>query len=226
MEMDRHDLAYLRPAANLHFLESGLTEYPKQKIRDLLQENIPLTVCRQDQLGGGQVKLAMSCFVAGQKYRIALIVDQADILKFTRPVTLQRLVTHFTVLQTLAFTNFLIQMQRLDCEVYVYGSYAYQYLTQEQYINAGSDLDMVLYPQHARNLMEILSHVQQLKQQTALSIDGEIKIHPEWHVSFNELIQILPDLQQQIIAKGIKRIGLFTLEELLGSTHANTVNTA
>lgn len=225
MRVERHDLAYLQQSANIRFMALSLPELSKQKILHMLQKNVPLTVCRQDQVDVGQVKLAMSYFVAGQKYRFALFVDQSDISKITRPVALKEIVTQFPELTTHALTEFLKQMQRLDCEVYVYGSYAYQYLTQEQYVNAASDLDLVLYPQSAQNLSDTLFYLQQLQQKTDLRIDGEIKIHPEWHVSFNELAQILPDLHQQIIAKGIKRIGLFTLQELLGWTHANTVVT-
>lgn len=214
--MDRHDLVYLSQSANIHFLETSLSEPPKKKVRDLLQENVPLTVCRQDQVEEGRIKLAISCFIEGTKYRVALIVDQADISKITRPVALHRMVQNFNELSTPVLMNFIQKMQILACEVYVYGSYAYQYLTKEQYLNANSDLDIVLYPRSAQDLEIILNHVQQLKQHTNLRIDGEIKIHSDWHVSFNELIQILSNSEQKIIAKGMKRIGLFTLKELLG----------
>ena len=48
-----------------------------------------------------------------------------------------------------------------------------------------------------------------------IPLDGEIQIHPEWHVSFNELLMIYPDVQQSIIAKGIQRVDMLKLEQLL-----------
>lgn len=223
--MDRHDLAYLHQHANIYFLELSIPEQVKQKVRKLLKNNVPLTVCRQEQIDVGQVKLAISCFVAGQKYRIALTVDSVDILKITRPVALQHILSQFPPLTVQSLARFLTQMLQLNCEVYIYGSYAYQYLTQEQYLNAGSDLDMVLYPDNNQHFNEILGYLGKLKNEIDICIDGELKIHPEWHVSFNEMIQILPDLDQQIIAKGIKQIGLIPLKELLGWMHADTRTT-
>jgi len=214
--MDRHDLAYLSQSANVHFLEDSLTEHLKEKVLTLLQGNVPFTVCRQDHVDEGDIKLAISCFVAGMKYRVAVTVNQTDISKISRPIALHHILPSFNELSTPVFLNFIQQMQIMACEVYVYGSYAYQYLTKEHYVNTNSDLDIVLYPKSEQNLEVILNHVQELKQQTNLCIDGEIKIHPDWHVSFNELIQILPDIEQKIIVKGINRIGLFPLKEILG----------
>lgn len=216
MEMDRHDLAYLNQSASVHFWDDSLSEHAKHKVLNLLQDNVPLTVCRQDHVDEGHIKLAISCFVEGMKYRIALTIDQSDLSKITRPIELHRVAHNFSELSTRVFSDFIQKMKIMECDIYVYGSYAYEYLTKEHYVNVNSDLDIVLYPKSEQDITAILNQIQKLKQQTNICIDGDIKIHPDWHVSFNELIKILPDREQKIIAKGIKRIGLFTLKELLG----------
>ena len=45
-------------------------------------------------------------------------------------------------------------------------------------------------------------------------LDGEIQIHPDWHVSFNELIAVFPEMNQQVIVKGIQRVEMLRLEQL------------
>ena len=65
--MDRHDLAYLRDSVTLHFLDVSLPETVKQKVYQLLNQHIPMTVCRQDDMDVGQVKLAINCLVEGYK---------------------------------------------------------------------------------------------------------------------------------------------------------------
>lgn len=214
--MDRHDLAYLHPAAELHFLDSTLPEPAKQKVYQLLQQSVPMTICRQDSIDASQVKLAINCLVEGIKYRVACLVDADEIQLTTRPLSLHTLLkesgqTH----QEHSLSSFAEALLALNCEVYVYGSYAYQYLTKETYIRASSDLDLVLYPQDNSRLADILQLIQKTRLLSQIPLDGEIQIHPEWHVSFNELLMIYPDVQQSIIAKGIQRVDMLKLEQLL-----------
>lgn len=61
---------------------------------------------------------------------------------------------------------------------------------------------------------EILQLIQQVQAQSSVQLDGEIKIHPDWHVSFNELITVFPTVKQQVIVKGIQRVDMLRLEQL------------
>jgi len=87
--MDRHDLAYLYDSATLHFLDSTLPEPAKQKVYQLLNQHIPMTVCRQESSADGQVKLAINCLVEGCKYRVACLVDITEIEAWLRSVCLR-----------------------------------------------------------------------------------------------------------------------------------------
>ena len=77
-----------------------------------------------------------------------------------------------------------------------------------------SDLDMLLYPQHQNDVPEILQLIQQVQTQSSVQLDGEIQIHPDGHVSFNELITVFPAMKQQVIVKGIPRVDMLRLEQL------------
>lgn len=213
--MDRHDLAYLRDSATLHFLDVSLPEIVKQKVSQLLSQHIPMTICRQEDLDAGQVKLAINCLVEGYKYRVACWVAEHDIERITRPLSLQTLLkSDSQILQRKVLSDFADSLERLGCGVYVYGSYAYQALTQEAYVRPTSDLDMLLYPQHQHEVPEILQLIQQIQAQSSVRLDGEIQIHPAWHVSFNELIAVFPEMKQQVIVKGIQRVDMLRLEQL------------
>ncbi|NCI79423.1 malonate decarboxylase holo-[acyl-carrier-protein] synthase [Acinetobacter kanungonis] len=214
--MDRHDLAYLHPAADLHFLDSSLPEPARQKVYQLLQQSVPMTICRQDNDDVTQVKLAINCLVDGCKYRVACLVEADEIQLITRPLSLHTLlIERPRTFQDAALHDFAKALITLNCEVYVYGSYAYEYLTQEAYVRATSDLDLVLYPQDMSRLADILQLIQKTQTLSAVRLDGELKIHPVWHVSFNELLMIYPDVKQSIIGKGLQRVDMLKLEQLL-----------
>lgn len=217
--MDRHDLAYLYDSATLHFLDSTLPEPAKQKVSQLLSQNIPMTVCRQESSADGQVKLAINCLVEGCKYRVACLVDIAEIELITRPLSLHTLLKeHANTFSDTVIHDFAEALQLLGCEVYVYGSYAYEYLTKEAYVRSTSDLDLVLYPKNLTQIPEILNLLQQAQALSQIRLDGEIQIHPAWHVSFNELLMIYPDQAQSIIVKGLQRVDMLRLEQLLEGT--------
>lgn len=220
--MDRHDLAYLTDSATLHFWDSTLPEPAQQKVYQLLSQNIPMTVCRQESSEGGQVKLAINCLVEGCKYRVACLVDADDIELIIRPLSLHTLLKERTHTFTDTVINdFAEAVQQLGCEVYVYGSYAYEYLTKEAYVRPSSDLDLVLYPKDLTQISEILALIQHTQAQSQIRLDGEIQIHPDWHVSFNELLMIYPDQTQRIIVKGLQRVDMLRLEQLLEGTLAD-----
>ena len=223
--MDRHDLAYLRDSATLHFFYNSLAEAVIEKVDALLSQNIPMTVCRQENLDSGQVKLAINCLVNGCKYRVACRVDAEDIELITRPVSLHTLlIERRRTLSDVAISDFAEALQMLGCEVYVYGSYAYEYLTKEAYVRSSSDLDLLLYPQKLTDIPEILQRIEHVQKESQIRLDGEIQIHPDWHVSFNELISVYAEQHQQIIVKGLHRVDMLKLEHLLEGSceYANT----
>jgi len=175
-----------------------------------------MTICRQDNDDATQVKLAINCLVDGCKYRVACLVEADEIQLITRPLSLHTLlIERPRTFQDAALHDFAKALITLNCEVYVYGSYAYEYLTQEAYVRATSDLDLVLYPQDMSRLADILQLIQKTQTLSAVRLDGELKIHPDWHVSFNELLMIYPDVKQSIIGKGLQRVDMLKLEQLL-----------
>lgn len=217
--MDRHDLAYLHPVADLHFLDSSLPEPARQKVYQLLQQSVPMTICRQDNDDAAQVKLAINCLVEGCKYRVACLVEADEIQLITRPLSLHTLlIERPQSFQDAALHDFAKALVTLNCEVYVYGSYAYEYLTKEAYVRSTSDLDLVLYPKDLTQISAILNLLQQAQALSQIRLDGEIQIHPAWHVSFNELLMIYPDQSQSIIVKGLQRVDMLRLEQLLEGT--------
>src|SRR5690606_37678672 len=150
--------------------------------------------------GAGRVQLALNCLVAGYKYRVAWGVAGRDIERLTRPPSLRPPVqADLQTFQREILRDFADRLDQQGCDVYVHGSYAYQALTREAYVRPVSDLDVLLYPQHQNDVPEILQLIQQVQAQSSVHLDGEIQIHPDWHVSFNELITVFPAMKQQVI---------------------------
>lgn len=214
--MNRHDLALLCPRAQLHFLDQNLPTVVYQTIQHWVEQGIPMTICRQDHQPAVQVKLAMSCFIQARKYRIAFTVNPTDIIEIQSPVLLSQILQDFDLVLQAQLKKFMQSLSQLDCQVYVYGSYAHQYLTQLPYVSPSSDLDMLLYPTQydETTITGILKQLHLLQSHTSQAIDGEIKIHPHWQVSFNELQFARQHGQTHVIAKGIQEIALLELQQL------------
>src|SRR5690606_13377065 len=118
--MDRHDLAYLRDSATLQFLYVSLPETVKLKVFQVLSRHIPITVCRQERLDAGQVKLALNCLVEGYKYRVACWVAEYDIERITRPLSLRALLkADLQIFQREILSDFADKLEQQGCEVYV-----------------------------------------------------------------------------------------------------------
>ena len=214
--MNRHDLAVLSPNAQLNFIDKNLPVAVYFLIKAWVKQAIPMTICRQDAVASGQVKLAMSCFVNARKYRVAFTVDQKDICDIRHPVALHQIIQMFNVEQQHDLKFFLQHVEELGCQVYVYGSYANQYLTQQTYVTSKSDVDLVIYPAFydMELIQSILKHIHDLKVKMGQPIDGEIRIHPQWHVSFNELQLAWQQQHTSVLVKGIEHIALLQLEQL------------
>ncbi|WP_353173208.1 malonate decarboxylase holo-[acyl-carrier-protein] synthase [Acinetobacter rudis] len=211
--MNRHDLIYLQAKDAFKFLDVSLTPAVQQKIEQMIQHNMPFTVCRQES--EDYFKVAANCFVHGQKHRVALGLASAPALSH-RPLPLSHLIDMFDVETKNILEQFILHLNTLNCSVYVYGSYACQYLYQEQFIHAHSDLDLLIESSHTNMFRPILQAIDQLKTQLPFSIDGEITLNKTQNISFNELIFALNQKQDSIIVKELSKISLASIAAIFG----------
>jgi len=79
------------------------------------------------------------------------------------------------------------ELAQIPESMYVYGSFLWQYLTDQPYVTENSDLD-ILMGYHGSSLSLLKKQVEQLQQQTGRVIDGEIRFNAMGDIALKELI--------------------------------------
>lgn len=212
--MNRHHLIYLRPEDAFIFLDASLILPVQQKIRHMMQQNMPFTICRQESKD--YFKVATNCLINGRKYRVALGLAWVP-ASSQKPLHLSAITETFDTQTKSILHQFIQQMEKLNCSVYVYGSYACQHLYQEKFVHAQSDLDLLIESSNMEMIAEIIQAIDQLKKQLAIAIDGEIALPTTQNISFNELIFALKHTQKSIIVKELYEISLQNIAEIFGA---------
>lgn len=80
-------------------------------------------------------------------------------------------------------------------ELRVFGSFSWQYLTQQPFIHSNSDLDLLIYITESRQLNGLLTHLNNLEQLIGRRLDGEIVLAHSyflaWREWFNSHVDVL-----------------------------------
>ncbi|AMP89002.1 malonate decarboxylase holo-[acyl-carrier-protein] synthase [Legionella pneumophila] len=194
----RHTLCYLDKNTTTAILPS-----PEQI--DLLQYwlkcDYPLIVTRQSEnIPCGQIQLAIPYFIPArtQKLRASYVVDDSWVISTKALPSLQEI---FPSLEL-----------DTSSKIQVYGSYCWQHLTGEQYVQPSSDLDLLISydNQTLLNLSALQKHLQ--KTLNIDCIDGEIRFPALGECSWAELLQI--QSSDSILFKTTKKVILVKRESL------------
>ncbi|HAU1603571.1 TPA: malonate decarboxylase holo-[acyl-carrier-protein] synthase [Legionella pneumophila] len=194
----RHTLCYLDKNTTTAIL-------PAPEQLDLLQYwlkcEYPLIVTRQpEDVPCGQIQLAIPYFipVRTQKLRASYVVDDSWVISTRALPSLQEI---FPSLEL-----------DTSSKIQVYGSYCWQFLTREQYVQPSSDLDVLISydNQSLFNLSTLKKHLQ--KTLNINCIDGEIRFPALGECSWAELLQI--QSSDSILFKTTKKVILVKRESL------------
>jgi len=200
MKLHRHDLVWLKSqSAYSEALKAWIETYPCVVARseDLSSECFRAAICLSSEKSSGS--------------RLSFIAGIDDILKHSSAVTLHSVITscHIDSLQVFCDT-----LNRLGYNPCVYGSFAWQMITDKPYISETSDLDLLLHI----NRMEQLEGLVDLlfQSQTALkrTIDGELIFAEDYAVAWREWYSA----NDKILVKTINSISIMDKRELLEKT--------
>ena len=154
------------------------------------------------------------------KVRIGCRVELADIGRRTRALPLVGALDAAPV----AWRDALAALERQAAEaglgLAVYGSLALQALTGQHYLTPTSDIDLLLRPLNRAQLMtglDLLAHA------ALLPLDGEVVFPDGRAVAWKELRAAFDSAPgTRVLAKGLERVGLVTLDELLATLEEET----
>ncbi|MDR3501209.1 MAG: malonate decarboxylase holo-[acyl-carrier-protein] synthase [Legionella sp.] len=195
MSYARHTLCYLNPTTTV---ASQHSEEQQRLFQYWLNRGYPFICSRQPQdLAFGKIQLALPYFnQQQQKLRISYQVSKSEITQSKELPKLNEV-----------FPSALLE---IPADIKVYGSYCWQYLTQEAYVQPDSDLD-VLINYTAQSLTDLRGLYKELSHKSkVLHIDGEVRFHHWGDCSLLELLQN----SDSILFKSINNVLLLSREDL------------
>ncbi len=215
--MYRHDLVYLHPDEAFNIVNASLPSSVTQAIDKMIVAKQPFTICRQSTQYIS--KVATSYVENNRKYRLALLLSMAPKV-VTRPLALCTLIPSLPEQIQQQTQDFIDHCIGFNTEVYAYGSFANQYLTNLAFVTPSSDLDILIVVNDMDRLIDILLEIQHFKNfaesKMSLRIDGEVRLNDYQDVSFNELIHAILFNISTVIVKTLYEVELQTIATLLG----------
>ncbi len=198
----RHQLIYLRPESisEIKFLLTTTTSQ-RDKVLNWFEQNLPAIYPRQTT---AELQLALVILVNGRKQRVSLKVDQKHVLAETALPTLQQIAANH------AFEVNNIQNLK---SIRIYGSHLWQYLSDQPYVTAKSDLDLLIEYTDL-SLLELKNLCEQLVLATKKKIDGEIRFPGLGEIAIGELLNPTPS---EFLVKTVNDVSLYKRTELYAS---------
>lgn len=196
MNYQRHDLVWLEPTG----------DYP-DALRYWLTNGYPCVIPRQDVAAGLQLKVAWSLprdkSAAG---RLAVMIDARRVIRHQPPLPL-------AILDQLGIAAAALssEFQQLGIGVGVFGSFAWHYLTGNEYIHQGSDIDLLLVIKTARQLQRLPDLLQSLAEISQRRIDGEICFPNGQAVAWREWFST----SEELLVKSIDSIEIIGRDKLI-----------
>lgn len=170
----RHDLIYLEPSRWDVVLERQLgSDRVDQLIQSWVHKGWPLISRRPGSCETHGVALGLPLPPSQGKRRIQFIVQDQDILTIQEPLSLASVRKHaprqwqqtFDELESFA-THYGIQLQ-------VFGSLAWQALTDLEYLTVSSDIDLLFHVPSSADTDLLSSEISKIQDNSPNRIDGE-----------------------------------------------------
>ncbi|MGP5209470.1 malonate decarboxylase holo-[acyl-carrier-protein] synthase [Psychrobacter alimentarius] len=215
--MHRHDLVYLQPKEAFTLLNASVPLSVIQAVDHMIEARQPFTVCRQNTAHVS--KVATSHIENHCKYRLALELSAPPQIT-TLPLALETVIPSLPKNLQEQTRSFVRQCRDLKADAYVYGSFANQYFTNLPFVTPTSDLDILIIVHEMDRLAELLIKIETFKQFALsvanLRVDGEVRLHGQKDVSFNELIHAVVSDIPTVVIKTLHEVELQTIDVLLG----------
>ena len=213
----RHDLVWLDPA-----IDAGAFAAAEQAehARRWAQQNRPLVVARQSDAQARQDNLMNLGFTlpsAPVRTRVALRAPRAAIIRHMRPLLLPDAIEHAPASWRDGMSCLHDLCTKAGAVAHVYGSLSSQAYTGEIYVDAASDLDLLLECNEHTRLDELLAALQSIPLQP-LRIDGEILATSGWAVAWRELAAALRSATPgKVLAKSDGDARLISIEQFFAA---------
>ncbi|MCL9684499.1 malonate decarboxylase holo-[acyl-carrier-protein] synthase [Legionella maioricensis] len=212
MMSQRHQLVFLEHDSafvihSIHEEKQAITHYVNQWIN----QGLPCIYARQLSAEQDMLDLGLPVFLANKKHRVGLRLNKN---KVSRKEDLPRLIdmaSYFCKkIKGQPFTLFSQQDMADFHSISVYGSFLWEYLSEQPFVGDNSDLDLLIdYEGHSLDKLKQILTI--LKKKFNRTIDGEVRFKKLGDIAVNELVNSSAD---QLLFKNTDEIGLISRHDL------------
>ena len=213
LRFHRHDLVWLDPEIDAGlFAEAGQSDLA----RAWVDRALPLVVARQSAALATQPQQIILGFTlpsAPARTRVTLRAERAAIIRHTRPLPLTEAIKHAPHSWLPGLNSLTALCARTNTVARVYGSLSSEAYSGQPYLDAASDLDLLLECTHDTKLRELLFELENFPHALP-RIDGEVLSASGWAVAWRELAAALrADTARQVLAKSDTEARLISPDE-------------
>jgi len=209
----RHDLVWLDPGVDVGRFVAAAEHV--DCARRWVEQGRPLVVARQSEPAAADpLILGFTQPSAPARTRIALRAPRAAIIRHSRPLLLLDAIDHAPRSWRAGIYSLHALCTKAGAVPRVYGSLSSQAFTGASFLDAASDLDLLLECSETTQLHALLAALETFPLQTP-RIDGEILAPTGWAVAWRELARALrADTPQQVLAKSNCETRLISVDQL------------
>jgi phosphoribosyl-dephospho-CoA transferase len=211
----RHDLVWLDPG-----VDAGQFAAAAEHVdctRNWVKQGRPLVVARQSEAAAGQADPLILGFTpqfAPVRKRVALHAPRAAIIRHSRPLLLLDAIDHAPRSWRAGIYSLHALCAKAGAVPRVYGSLSSQAFTGASFLDAASDLDLLLECSETTQVHALLTALENFPVQTP-RIDGEILAPTGWAVAWRELAgAIRAATPRQVLAKSDCETRLIPVDQL------------
>lgn len=216
----RHSLVWLTAEGWQRATHTVAAERDGQTVLQRWQHHDWPAVLRRREAGTPEDQLCLGLALPpdgnGDKTRIPFKAQLSDVQRITDPLALRAALKHAPSGWSGALHAFAGDCLHSGIAMRIYGSWAWQILTQQSYVRAGSDIDLLFAPVSAEELTRGLGLLAQ--HATQLPLDGEIVFAEGQAVAWKECWQALQtDSRQRVLVKTGDVVKLTPLAALMST---------
>ena len=211
----RHDLVWLD-----HAVDAGRLAAAAEHVdcaRNWVKQGRPLVLARQSEAAAGQADPLILGFTAHStptRKRITLRVPRAAIVRHSRPLLLLDAIEHAPRSWRPGMYSLHTLCAKAGAVARVFGSLSSQAYTGASFLDAASDLDLLLECSAATQVHALLAALEAFPLPTP-RIDGEILAPTGWAVAWRELAgAIRAGTPKQVLAKSDCETRLIAVDQL------------
>jgi phosphoribosyl-dephospho-CoA transferase len=215
-------LVWIRPECRASVAAQVTDDAMYAHVAAWLAADRPLVVARQpcgaalpETIASDTIAVGLALPPAQGKRRIALSVAAKDIVRYTPPLRLADAITHAPAEWQPALAELDAAATKIDLELRVFGSLAWQALSGLQYLTPQSDIDLFWHPLSTAQLQQGIALLARWEQVSGLRADGEVLFGASSAVSWREWATLQSCNDQRVLVKRVYGAELVAARELL-----------